>query len=145
MPRLATLCASLRSRLFTYMEIVSTELHCPRLVVSPVGLSRPLTATSGKARLIGVGRYAIFDCFDNMAWLEQKIRRYEHMRWAQEPNRRTLPFVWGLEHIGGSAKEPEPRAFLDRFVEETLANSDAWYSTGAADDYELRDGVLTFT
>jgi hypothetical protein len=80
-----------------------------------------------------------------VAWLEQKIRQYEHMRWAQEPNRRTLPFVWGLEHIGGTAKETEPRAFLDRFVEETLANSDAWYSTGPADDYELRDGVLTFT
>jgi hypothetical protein len=98
-----------------------------------------------RAGLIGLRRYAIFDGFDTMAWLEQKIRRYEHMRWAQEPNRRTLPFVWGLEHIGGAAKEPEPRAFLDRFVEETLANSDAWYSTGAAGDYELRDGVLTFT
>jgi len=67
------------------------------------------------------------------------------MRWAQEPNRRTLPFAWGLEHIGGAAKEAEPRAFLERFVEETVVNSDDWYSTGAADDYQLRDGVLRFT
>ena len=80
-----------------------------------------------------------------MAWLEQKIRRYEHMRWAQEPNRRTLPFAWGLEHIGGAAKESDPRAFMERFVEEALANSEAWYHTGPADDYELRDNVLTFT
>src|SRR5262249_25304890 len=31
------------------------------------------------------------------------------------------------------------------FVERTVANSDAWYSTGAADDYSLNDGILTFT
>ena len=80
-----------------------------------------------------------------MSWLERKIRRYEHMRWAQEPNRRTLPFTWGLEHIGGSANEPDPRAFLDRFVEQTLANSDAWYSAPPAEDYRLEGQVLTFT
>ncbi|MGB0035270.1 MAG: hypothetical protein WBP79_07345 [Candidatus Acidiferrales bacterium] len=80
-----------------------------------------------------------------MSWIEQTIRRYEHMRWAQEPNRRTLPFAWGLEHIGGRANDPEPRAFLDRFVADTLANSDAWFATFPADDYELRDTVLTFT
>ena len=80
-----------------------------------------------------------------MSWLERKIRRYEHMRWAQEPNRRTLPFAWGLEHIGGSATEADPRAFLDRFVEETLAHSDEWYASTPAEDYSLADNVLTFT
>jgi len=79
-----------------------------------------------------------------MNWLEQKVRRYEHMRWAQEPNRRTLPFSWGLEHIGGSSTHSDPRAFLGGFVADTLAHSDAWYSTTPADDYELCDGVLTF-
>src|SRR6202040_2524825 len=80
-----------------------------------------------------------------MAWLERKIRRYEHMRWAQEPNRRTLPFAWGLEHIGGTSNEPDPRRYLDRFVEHTLAHSDAWYATGPAEDYSLIDDVLTFS
>lgn len=80
-----------------------------------------------------------------MSWLEQKIRRYEHMRWAQEPNRRTIPFGWGLEYIGGSANDPDPRAFLDRFVEETQANSDDWYSAPPANDYRFEDDVLTFT
>jgi hypothetical protein len=80
-----------------------------------------------------------------MSWLERKIRRYEHMRWAQEPNRRTLPFAWGLEHIGGSATVADPRAFLDRFVEETLAHSDEWYASTPAEDYSLADDVLTFT
>ncbi|HUJ29988.1 MAG TPA: hypothetical protein VLY23_01810 [Candidatus Acidoferrum sp.] len=80
-----------------------------------------------------------------MRWLEQKIRRYEHMRWAQEPNRRTLPFAWGLEHIGGSPNEPNPREFLNRFVDETLAHSDEWFAVTPAADYALNDGVLTFT
>ena len=80
-----------------------------------------------------------------MAWLEQKIRRYEHMRWAQEPNRRTLPFAWGLEHIGGDPKEADPRGFLERFVEHTLEHSDEWYAVTPADDYLLADDVLTFT
>jgi Alpha/beta hydrolase domain containing 18 len=67
------------------------------------------------------------------------------MRWAQEPNRRVLPFAWGLEHIGGNAKDPDPRVFLSRFVDDTLLRSDDWYAVTPADDYELHDGVLTFT
>jgi hypothetical protein len=80
-----------------------------------------------------------------MNWLETKIRRYEHMRWAREPGRRILPFAWGLEQIGGNANDPDPRAFLNRFVDETLAHSDNWFAVTPAKDYELRDNVLTFT
>jgi hypothetical protein len=80
-----------------------------------------------------------------MDWLERKIRRYEHRRWAQEPDRRTLPFAWGLRHVGGDAHDSEPRAFLDRFVETTLAQSDEWYAASPADDYSFDGKVLTFT
>jgi len=79
------------------------------------------------------------------SWFERKIRRYEHMRWAQEPNRRTLPFAWGLEHIGANGDLTEPREFLAHFAERTLQQSDDWYSTTAADDYRVEDDVLTFT
>jgi hypothetical protein len=78
-------------------------------------------------------------------WFEQRVRRYEHMRWAQEPNRRTLPFGWGLEHIGGDAGDRNPREFLDRFVSQTIAHSDEWFAATPAEDYELKDNVLTFT
>ena len=80
-----------------------------------------------------------------MRLLELTIRRYEHKRWAEEPNRKVLPFGWGLEHIGGVADDPDPRSFLDRFAEETLEKSDEWFATTPAEDYQLRDGVLTFT
>ncbi len=80
-----------------------------------------------------------------MSWLEHRIRRYEHRRWTRDDNRRVLPFEWGLEHIGGRADEPDPRGFLEGWVEHTLAHSDEWYATTPGDDYRLADGVLTFT
>jgi dienelactone hydrolase len=80
------------------------------------------------------------------SWYERRIRRYEQMRFDQEPRRRTLPFSWGLEHIGADASDGKnPRAFLDRFAEETLSRSDDWYAATPADDYKLEDKVLTFT
>lgn len=78
-------------------------------------------------------------------WVEQKVRRYEHMRWAQEPNRRMLPFSWGLEHIGGSANESDPRGFLKNFVEEKISRSDELFAVTPAEDYQLKENVLTFT
>ncbi len=88
-----------------------------------------------------------------MSWLEQTIRRYEHRRWAAEPNRPALPFAWGLEHIGGRADEKHAREFLNRFVDETLANSDAWFACETPPDYQLEpatdgapwSGIVTFT
>jgi Prolyl oligopeptidase family len=88
-----------------------------------------------------------------MSWLEQKIRRYEHARWTTDDNRRVYPFEWGLEHIGGRTDEPDPRAFLNAWVEETLTHSDDWFATAPAEDYVLhppQNGasggqVLTFT
>jgi Prolyl oligopeptidase family len=86
-------------------------------------------------------------------WYEQKVRAYEHGRWADEKNRKTLPFGWGLEHIGGRANEPDPRGFLNQFVEETLRTSDAWFGAQSPGDFQFtpskgargESGVLTFT
>src|ERR1700692_2407306 len=90
-------------------------------------------------------QYAIFDGLHLMSWIEQKVFAYEHMRFAQEPARRVLPFAWGLEHIGGSATERDPRGWLENFARETVAHSDEWFATTPADDYALNDNVLTFT
>lgn len=80
-----------------------------------------------------------------MNWFETKIRRYEHMRWAQETGRRVLPFAWGLEHIGGNSTDPDPRGFLNRFIDQTVARSDEWFAVTPPHDYELRDNTLMFT
>jgi hypothetical protein len=92
-----------------------------------------------------------------MSWLDTflqtKIRQYEHRRWATDDNRRVFPFAWGLEHIGGRADEPDPRAFLREWVAQTLTRSDEWFAVTPATDYQLHapeksghgDRVLTFT
>src|SRR2546428_2599066 len=80
-----------------------------------------------------------------MSWLEQAIRRYEHRRWTTDDNRMVRAFEWGLEYIGGRAEEPDPRAFLHRWADETIEKSTAWLATSPARDYRLEDGVLTFS
>ena len=80
-----------------------------------------------------------------MSWLEQKVLAYEQMRFAQEQNRRVLPFEWGLEHVGGDPHDRDPRAWLDQFIACTLAHSDEWFTTTPAGDYALEEDVLTFT
>jgi hypothetical protein len=77
--------------------------------------------------------------------LEKQIRRYEHYRWTRDNNRRLLPFAWGLEHLGGRADEPDPRAWLTDWAANTVANSESWYATGPASDYQLEGEWLTFT
>ncbi|HVB35295.1 MAG TPA: hypothetical protein VNJ52_13115 [Patescibacteria group bacterium] len=84
-----------------------------------------------------------------MRYLERIVRRYEHKRWAAEDNRASRPFDWGIEHIGGPANHPDPRAFLDRFAAETIQSSDRWFAAAPPEDARLedaRDGkVLTFS
>jgi hypothetical protein len=79
------------------------------------------------------------------SWYEKRVRRYEQMRFDQEPTRRTLPFAWGLEHIGGHASDPDPRAFFDRYVAGAVAASDDWYAVAPADDYAFAENVLSFS
>jgi hypothetical protein len=86
------------------------------------------------------------------SWYSRRVQRYEEMRWAQEPDRRRLPFDWGLDHVlstngsgQGHANGADPRAALDALVEEVIADSDHWFAASPAEDYELRNGVLTFT
>jgi len=78
-------------------------------------------------------------------WYERRVLRYEQMRFDQEPRRSKLPFEWGLEHIGGDSADPDPAAYMERFVNHTIAQSDAWYTPPPATDYALEDSVLTFT
>jgi Prolyl oligopeptidase family len=89
-----------------------------------------------------------------MRWFEQKIRRYEHRRWTTDDNRRVQPFHWGLEHIGGTAHDPDPRAFLRDYSRWAIESSRDWYSTTPATDYRVtgpsitpgeKEYVLTFT
>ncbi|MDE3136924.1 MAG: hypothetical protein KGL59_10150 [Acidobacteriota bacterium] len=84
-----------------------------------------------------------------MRYIEQMIRRYEHSRWSAEENRTQRAFAWGLEHIGGRADDPDPRAFLERFAEETVASSESWFAASPPEDARIEEEaggkVLSFT
>jgi len=111
----------------------------------------PQFDTSRAPPYIQISRFFIRQT--KMSWLETKIRRYEHARWTGDNNRRVLPFDWGLEYIGGAANDPDPRAFLNRWVPETIARSDEWLAVTPAKDYRLDpshnglkgESILTFT
>lgn len=79
------------------------------------------------------------------SWYETRVRRYERMRFDQEPKRRILPFAWGLEHLGGDAGDSQPEEFFERYVADAVARSDDWYAVEPATDYALADNVLTFS
>jgi hypothetical protein len=80
------------------------------------------------------------------SWYENRVRRYEEMRFDQEPKRRTLSFGWGTEYIGGEPDESQPEKFFDRYVAEAVAASDGWYAVEPASDYALdAENVLTFS
>lgn len=81
-----------------------------------------------------------------MHWFEQRIRRYEHRRWTTDDNRMVRPFEWGTEHVGGTGREADPRAFLREYAREAIKNSVQWFAAEPASDYRLStDGVLRFT
>lgn len=80
-----------------------------------------------------------------MAWLKNWIEARERFELRQDNNRRVLPFGWGVEHIGGRPDESDPRSFLRAYAEQALATSDRFFAVSSADDYQLRDGLLTFT
>ena len=81
-----------------------------------------------------------------MHWFERQIRRYEHRRWSTDDNRRVQPFDWGLEHIGGDPRDPDPAAFVRRYARQAIENSHEWFATTPADDYRLdAENVLSFS
>jgi hypothetical protein len=81
-----------------------------------------------------------------MHWFERRIRRYEHRRWTTDDNRRVQPFEWGLEHIGGDPRDPNPAEYVHQYAKHAIENSLEWFATKPATDYRLdSDNVLTFT
>jgi len=78
-------------------------------------------------------------------WYAKRVHRYEQMRFDQEPKRRTLPFAWGIEHLGGDPADLHPAEFLEHYATDAVARSEDWYAVQAATDYALADNVLTFS
>jgi dienelactone hydrolase len=71
------------------------------------------------------------------------IERRERAHHARDNDRRTLPFEWGLEHVG-LPPSAAPEADLRQFAANALADSDGFYGYTPTDEYEFDGHVLKF-
>ncbi|HKZ53641.1 MAG TPA: prolyl oligopeptidase family serine peptidase [Candidatus Acidoferrales bacterium] len=76
--------------------------------------------------------------------LRRAIHFLERAHWQRETRRVTHPFAWGIEHLGGDPARDDPRAFLHRYADDALRDSDRFFAVKPAKHYEFKDGVLTF-
>ena len=77
--------------------------------------------------------------------LKSAIHSIERAQWERETRRRTHPFAWGIEHIGGpAAHDGDARAYLRRYADQALADSNAFFATGPAEWYQLDGSLVTF-
>jgi hypothetical protein len=81
------------------------------------------------------------------------IDRWERKLATRDTNRVVRPFEWGkewlerLEYPAGKGPNGNgsEAGSLDRFVKEALADSGRFYAYRAVSDYQLKDGLLTFS
>jgi hypothetical protein len=71
------------------------------------------------------------------------IERREQFLHGRDNNRRSLPFDWGLEHLGVRANG-NAQAALQDYVAGVLADSDPFYSCEPTTDYQFDGDILKF-
>src|SRR5262245_1163259 len=67
----------------------------------------------------------------------------ERMLYGRDNNRKSLPFDWGLEHVG---VEPNGNASgaLHEYVSRSLLDSSTFYSSQPTTNYDLDREILKF-
>ena len=75
--------------------------------------------------------------------LRSYIERRETFLHGRDTNRRSLPFEWGLEHLGLSTNGNSQSAMHD-YAARALSDSSAFYRCGPAPDYEFNREILKF-
>src|SRR5271157_1474416 len=80
------------------------------------------------------------------------IDRWERKLATRDTNRVVRPLEWGTEwlHTAGfpecpAAANGTARDCVSRFVTDALSDSERFYAYSPPEDYQLRDGLLTFT
>ncbi|HEY0320908.1 MAG TPA: hypothetical protein VGC66_08150 [Pyrinomonadaceae bacterium] len=77
------------------------------------------------------------------------IGRFIHARERKaaqrDKNRLVRPFEWGTEFIREHTNGDDPRRIFEQHAEEVLSRSEEFYSLPDVKDFQLTDGVLTWT
>src|SRR5262245_7484541 len=75
--------------------------------------------------------------------LRKYIERRERALHSLNDNRRSLPFEWGLEHIG--IDDPaNPESALRKYAEDAVAHSDAFFAHPSTKEYDFDGHLLRF-
>ena len=75
--------------------------------------------------------------------LRKYIERREKFFHGRDNNRRSLPFEWGLEHVGLSSNRNSQAAFRD-YVARALSDSPSFYACQPTSEYEFDGEILKF-
>jgi hypothetical protein len=75
--------------------------------------------------------------------LRSCIEHRERAHHGRDNNRRSLPFEWGLDHLGVQQNGDDEAALL-RYVDCALSDSSALYSHEATSDYQFDGHLLTY-
>jgi hypothetical protein len=78
--------------------------------------------------------------------LRKYIERREHALYKLNDNRTSLPFEWGLEHLGlaNPGLNGGAECSLRRYVESALNDSDAFYACPPGGDFEFDGHILKY-
>ena len=75
--------------------------------------------------------------------LRRHIERRERRWHNRDTNRHPRAFEWGIEHLG-IANGSDPKAILDRYADEAVANSERFYSSAPCTDFGFDGYNLNF-
>ncbi len=75
--------------------------------------------------------------------MKSYVDRRERYFCDRDKERVSLPFEWGLDHLGLDPHQ-EPRAALRRYAADSLSDSANFFRCDPTDRYSLEDKILTF-
>ena len=75
--------------------------------------------------------------------LRKYIERRERLFHGRENNRRSLPFEWGVEHVG-LQHNGNPEAVLDGYIRHALLDSPSFFACTEAEAYDFEGDILKF-
>ncbi|HUQ90450.1 MAG TPA: alpha/beta hydrolase family protein [Bryobacteraceae bacterium] len=79
------------------------------------------------------------------SWYAKYIDRWESELATADTNRRVRPFEWGADWFFNPPPNGEAPGVLADFVDQSLSNSDAFFSAPTPSDFRLDGSHLTFT
>jgi hypothetical protein len=76
--------------------------------------------------------------------LEWWMHNWERKLVKRDTNRVVRPMTWGVEHVGMNGQNSSPSQFLHQFVDQTLSDSEPFFTPPASTEYSFSHERLSF-